>query len=69
MRQKNEREDQGDVYRTVVRPALMYRAGTLVLNTAQEKKLEVAEMQMLRRMCRVRKLDMIRIERIRGQRK
>ena len=34
-----------------------------------EKKLDVGEMPMLRRMCRVRKLDMIRIERIRGQQK
>ena len=48
MRQENEREDQGKVYRTVVRPALMYEAETWALKKAQEKKLEVAEMRMLR---------------------
>ena len=34
-----------------------------------EKKLEVAEMRMLRWMCRVMKLDKMRNERVRGQRK
>ena len=65
MRQENEREE-GKVYRTVVRPALMYGAETWALKKAQEKKLEVAEMRMLRWMCRVTKLDKIRNERIRG---
>ena len=51
------------VYRTVVRPALMYG---WALKKAQEKKLEVAEMRMLRWMCGVTKLDKIRNERIRG---
>ena len=46
VRQENEREDQGKVYRTVVRPALMYRAETWALEKAQENKLEVAEMIM-----------------------
>ena len=57
---------KGKVYRTVVRPALMYGAETWVLKKAQEKKLEVAEMRMLRWMCGVTKLDKIRNERIRG---
>ena len=57
---------KGKVYRTVVRPALMYGAETLALKKAQEKKLEVAEMRMLRWMCRVTKQDNIRNERIRG---
>ena len=65
VRQENEREDQGKVYRTVVRPALMYGAVTWALKKAQEKKLEVAEMRMLRWMCGVTKLDKIRNERIR----
>ena len=52
------------VYRTVVRPALMYGAETWVLKEAQEKKLEVAETRMLRWMCGVTKLDKIRNERI-----
>ena len=66
VRQENDREDQGKVYRTVVRPALMYGAETWVWKKTQEKKLEVAEMRMLRRMCVVTKLDKIRNERIRG---
>ena len=56
---------KGKVYRTVVRPALVYGAETLALKKAQEKKLEVAEMRMLRWMCRVTKQDN-RNERIRG---
>ena len=46
--------------------ALMYGAETWALKKAQEMKLEVAEMIMLRWMCGVTKLDKIRIERIRG---
>ena len=38
---------KGNVYRTMVRPALMYGAETLALKKAHEKKLEVAEMRML----------------------
>ena len=57
---------KGKVYRTVVRPAMVYGAETWALKKAQEKKLEVAEMRMLRRMCGVTKLDKIRKERIRG---
>ena len=57
---------KGNVYRTVVRPALMYGAETWALKKAQENNLEVAEMRMLRWMCGVTKLDKIRNERIRG---
>ena len=57
---------KGKVYRTVVRPALLYGAETWALKKAQEKKLEVAEMRMLRWMCGVAKPDKIRNERIRG---
>ena len=35
------------VFRTVVRPALMYGAETCALQKAQENKLEVTEMRML----------------------
>ena len=48
------------VYRTVVRPALMYGAETRALKKARENKLEVVEMRMLRGMCGVTKLDKIR---------
>ena len=57
---------KGTVYRTVVRPALMYGAETWALKKAQENELEVAEMKMLRWVCGVAKLDNIRNERIRG---
>ena len=39
---------KGKVYRIVERPALMYGAETWALKKAQENKLEVAEMRMLR---------------------
>ena len=54
------------VYKTVVRPAMMHAAETWAVKKAQEKKLDVAEMRMLRWMSGVTKLDRIRKERIRG---
>ena len=58
---------KGKVYKTVVRPAMMmYGAETWEVKKAQEKKLDVAEMRMLRWMSGVTKLDRIRNERIRG---
>ena len=47
-RPKNKFESQGEVYKTVVRPAMVYGAETWALKKAQEKKLDVAEMRMLR---------------------
>ena len=44
----------------------MCGAETWALKKAQENKLEVTEMRMLRLMCGVTKLDKIRNERIRG---
>ena len=44
----------------------MYGAETWAMKKAQEKKLDVAEMRMLRWMCGVTKLNRIRNERIRG---
>ena len=57
---------KGKVYKTVVRPEMMYGAETWAVKKAQEKKLDVAEMGMLRWMNGVTKLDRIRNERIRG---
>ena len=48
----------------VVRPAMMCGADTWAVTKAQEKKLDVAEMRMLRWMSGVTKLDRIRNERI-----
>ena len=45
---------------------MMYSAETWAVKNAQEKKLDVAEMRMLRWMSGVTKLDRIRNERIRG---
>ena len=66
MRPKNTFESQGEVYKTVVRPAMKDDAETWAMKKAQEKKLDVAEMTMLRWMSGVTKLDGIRNERIRG---
>ena len=57
---------KGKVYKTVVRPAMMYGAETWAVKKAQEKKFDVAEIRMLRWMSGVNKLDIIRNERIRG---
>ena len=51
---------------TVVRPAMMYGAEAWAVERVQEKKLDVAEMRMLRWMRGVTKLDRIRNEIIRG---
>ena len=60
---------KGKVYTTVVRTAMMYGVETWAVKKAQEKKLDVVAMRMLRWMCCVTKLDSIKNERIRGQRK
>ena len=66
VRPKNKFESRGEVYKTVVRPAMMYGAETWAVKKAQEKKLDVAEMRMLRWISGVTKMDRIRNERIRG---
>ena len=63
---KNKFEGQGELYKTVIRPAMMYGAETWAVKKAQEKKLDVAEMRMLRWMSGVTKLDRFRNEIIRG---
>ena len=55
---------KGNVYRILVRPALVYEAEPWALKKAQENKLEVAEIRMLRWMCGVTMAG-----RVSGQRK
>ena len=66
VRPQNKFESQWEVYKTVVRQAIMYGAETWAVNKSHEKKLDVAEMRMLRWMSGVTKLDRIMNERIRG---
>ena len=57
---------KGKVYKTEVRPVLMYGSETVALTKGQEKELEMAELKMLRFSLGVTKLDKIRNEFIRG---
>ena len=57
---------KGNVYKTVVRPALLYGAETWATTRGQEAGLEVNEMRMLRWVCGVTMRDKIRNEHIRG---
>ena len=57
---------KGKVYKTVVRPALMYGLETVALSKRQEAELEVAQLKMLRFALGVTRLDRIRNDLIRG---
>ncbi|KAK3516208.1 hypothetical protein QTP70_006358 [Hemibagrus guttatus] len=57
---------KGKVYRTVVRPAMLYGLETVSRRKRQESELEVAELKMLRFSLGVTRLDRIRNEYIRG---
>ena len=57
---------KGKICNRVVRLAMVYSAETWAMKKAHEKKLDVAEMRMLRWMSGVTKLDRIRNEGIRG---
>ncbi|KAK3549329.1 hypothetical protein QTP70_034557 [Hemibagrus guttatus] len=64
--QKISARIKGKVYRTVVRPAMLYGLETVSLRKRQELELEVAELKMLRFSLGVTRLDRIRNEYIRG---
>ena len=57
---------KGKFHRTVVRPAMIYGTETASLKKTEEKKMDVAEMRMLRWMSGVTREDRIRNEYIRG---
>ncbi|KAK3506251.1 hypothetical protein QTP70_033602, partial [Hemibagrus guttatus] len=64
--QKISARIKGKVYRTMVRPAMLYGLETVSLRKRQESELEVAELKMLRFSLGVTRLDRIRNEYIRG---
>ena len=57
---------KGMVYKTAVRPAMLYGIETLPVKKTDESRLNVAEMRMLRWMCGVTREDRVRNEYIRG---
>ena len=57
---------KGNVYKTVVRQALLYGVETWATTTGQYALLEVNEMMMLRWMCGVTRRDNIRNDNIIG---
>ncbi|KAK3548096.1 hypothetical protein QTP70_004523 [Hemibagrus guttatus] len=57
---------KGKVYRTVVRPAMLYGLETVSLRKRQESELEAAELKMLKFSLGVTRLDRIRNEYVRG---
>ena len=57
---------KGTVYEAIIRPAMVYGAETWAVKKAHERKMEVAEIKMLRWMCAVTRRDKIRNEKIRG---
>ena len=57
---------KGKIHKTVVRPAMMYGLETGPIKKTEERKLDVAEMKMLRWMSGVTRSDRIRNEYIRG---
>lgn len=56
---------KGKVYKTMVRPAMMYELETWPLKKTQERKLEMEEMNMPTWICGMTNMDKIRTERIR----
>ena len=60
---------KGKFHRTVIRPAMLYGTETASMKKTEEKRMDVAEMRMLRWMSGVTREDRIRNEYIRGSTK
>jgi len=58
---------KGKLYKTGVRPAMVYGMETVAVTKKQEKRMEVAEMKMLRFSIRKTRLDRIRNEKVRKE--
>ena len=58
---------KGKYYKVAVRPALLYGSECWAVKHNHVKKMEVAEMRMLRWMCGLTRRDRIRNEEIRGK--
>ena len=56
---------KGKVYRTCVRPAMLYGMETVLVTKYQERKFEVSEMSMLRFTLGLTRKDKVRNERVR----
>ncbi|XP_023230295.1 uncharacterized protein LOC111630434 [Centruroides sculpturatus] len=57
---------KGKLYKSVVRPAMLYGAETWARTKVQERKMEVVKIRMLRWMCEVSRKNRIRNDFIRG---
>ena len=57
---------KGKFHKTVVRPAMLYGTETASMKKTDEKRMDVAEMRMLRWMCGVTREDRIKNDYVRG---
>ncbi|KAJ8733615.1 hypothetical protein PYW07_014166 [Mythimna separata] len=57
---------KGKIYKSVLRPVILYGSECWAVKKMDEKRVHVAEMRMLRWMCGVTRMDKVRYEYIRG---